>query len=316
MSTKQNSLKFSLLDMGIIATSLTSVAIPQQLLAAPLKDDSISLNTKTHNSNISYASADLHSKNTAQLLATVPVDPEVFCQNYPYNSRCTGNGYKPSSQQPNQKPQQSKKTAEVKQTTGYSIGAKVSTLGFGIEGTKQFTPNFNGRLGLNYFGLGLNEEESDIKYDANLNLFSIAALGDWYPWKSNGFHLTTGLVYNDNNADATGEATGSQTFNIGDRTFTVTQVQKLKAKVKYSSSIAPYLGIGYGNPVRKGSQFAFSIDLGVMFTGSPDVELSSPNEGNIPQLADAIRREENQLKDELDKFSVYPVLSLGVSYQF
>ena len=53
-----------------------------------------------------------------------------------------------------------------------------------------------------------------------------------------------------------------------------------------------------------------------MFTGSPDVELSSPNEGNIPQLADAIRREEDQLKDELNKFSVYPVLSLGVSYQF
>ena len=44
MSTKQNSLKFSLLGMGIIATSLASVAIPQQLLAAPLKDDSISLN--------------------------------------------------------------------------------------------------------------------------------------------------------------------------------------------------------------------------------------------------------------------------------
>ncbi|HCF25945.1 MAG TPA: hypothetical protein DEV81_01685 [Cyanobacteria bacterium UBA11049] len=315
MLTKRDSLKFSLLGMSIIATSLIGVAIPQQLLAAPLKDNSISLNTKTHNSNISYTSADLQSKNIAQLLATRPVDPEVFCQNYPYNSRCTGNGYKPSSQQPKQKPE-SKKPAEVKQTTGYSIGGRVSTLGFGIEGTKQFTPNFNGRLGVNYFGLGLNEEESDIKYDANLNLFSIAALGDWYPWKSNGFHLTAGVVYNDNNADGTGEMTGSQTFNIGNRTFTVSEVQKLKAKVKYSSSIAPYIGIGYGNPVRKGSQFSFSIDLGVMFTGSPDVDLSSPNEGNFPQLADAIRREEDQLKDDLDKFSVYPVLSLGVSYQF
>lgn len=314
MSINRYSLKFSLLSMGIVATSLISVA-PQQLLAAPLKDNSISFNTKTHNSGISYTSADLHSKSIEQLLTTRPFDLEIFCQNYPYNSRCTGNGYKPSSQQPMQKPD-SKEPAEVKQTTGYSIDGRVSTLGFGIEGTKQFTPNFNGRLGVNYFSLGLNTKRSNIDFDANLNLFSIAALGDWYPWKSSRFHLTTGLVYNDNSADGTGKASGSQTFNIGGRIFTVSQVQDIKAKVTYSSPIAPYIGIGYGNPVRKGSQLAFSIDLGVMFTGSPDVDLSSPNEGNLPQLADAIAREKKRLQDKLDKFSVYPVLSVGLSYQF
>ncbi|HCF25946.1 MAG TPA: hypothetical protein DEV81_01690, partial [Cyanobacteria bacterium UBA11049] len=155
-----------------------------------------------------------------------------------------------------------------------------------------------------------------IKYDANLNLFSIAALGDWYPWKSNGFHLTTGLVYNNNRADGTGEISSSQTFNIGNKTFTVSQVEKLKGKVRYSNPIAPYIGIGYGNPVRKGSQLSFSIDVGVMFTGSPDVDLSSAREGQFAQLAQAIKKEENRIKNDLDKFSVYPVLSLGVSYQF
>ncbi|MFM7372109.1 MAG: hypothetical protein ACKO2Z_30855, partial [Sphaerospermopsis kisseleviana] len=86
----------------------------------------------------------------------------------------------------------------------------------------------------------------------------------------------------------------------------------VKAKISLPNSVAPYLGIGWGNAVKSGNRWGFSANLGVMFAGSPKVELTAP----AYILAADVEAERKQLEDDLDWLNIYPVLSLGLSYQF
>ncbi|HCF25947.1 MAG TPA: hypothetical protein DEV81_01695, partial [Cyanobacteria bacterium UBA11049] len=172
MLIKRDLLQFRRFGMGILATCLTSVVTPQQLLATPLKAHSF--NTK-QNSDVSPATVQL--KHAEYLLAEQSIDSETFWKNYSDNTR--SDEYNLSSKQVIQA--KTKKPVEVKQRSGYSINSNLSTLGFGVEGTKQFTSNFNGRLGVNFAGLQVNQKQTNIKYGADLKFFSISALGDWYP---------------------------------------------------------------------------------------------------------------------------------------
>jgi hypothetical protein len=67
------------------------------------------------------------------------------------------------------------------------------------------------------------------------------------------------------------------------------------------------------------------VNLGVVFSGSPEATVTSNFSGEIPaELRDEVvaaadrtlENEEEDLNDELDLLGVYPVLSLGFSYQF
>jgi len=46
------------------------------------------------------------------------------------------------------------------------------------------------------------------------------------------------------------------TIRIGDRDFTVSDVGDIKGEVEFKD-VAPYIGIGFGNPVRLGKGFGF-----------------------------------------------------------
>lgn len=53
-----------------------------------------------------------------------------------------------------------------------------------------------------------------------------------------------------------------RTITIGDRSFTVSDVGDIEGEVEFKD-IAPY--IGFGNPVKPGRQWGFTVDLGVRF---------------------------------------------------
>lgn len=291
-------------------------------------NDSISLKTNPWTSNISYAAADLQLKDEftlveqtmeEQLLAR-EVDIDTFCQNYPFNSRCAN--YQPPAQRRKQEQPVAQPTVE-RQFSGYAVTGRVSTLGFGIEGTGAISPNFNGRLGLNYFEFGIDTEQSDIEYDADVQLLSVSALVDWFPSERSEFRVTAGLAYNNNKVDAI--ARPATNLEIGGIDFPTELIGQLEGELTFPNTISPYIGIGYGNPVNRDRRFGFSVDLGVLFTGSPNVDLNAtgPVAGALigapvvgPLLNQAIQEEEDDLEDDLSGLSVYPVLSVGLSYQF
>ena len=81
--------------------------------------------------------------------------------------------------------------------------------------------------------------------------------------------------------------------------------------------INSHIGIGWGNAVGKNKQWSFSFDLGVIYQGSPKVNLSA----NGTSSGDAafqrnLAREEQSLEGELEDFQFYPVISFGICYSF
>ncbi len=145
-------------------------------------------------------------------------------------------------------------------------------------------------------------------------LFSGSLLLDWHLLKS-AFRLSGGLVLNQNKLDLTSR-TDDDLFIIDDVAYSREEVGDLAGRVDFNA-ISPYLGIGWGDAVGENSRLSFFFDLGILFQGSPQVELNATG----PIASDAgfrrhLNREEKEIEDETEKFTVYPVIALGITYKF
>lgn len=200
------------------------------------------------------------------------------------------------------------------EAAGLALGARVSTLGLGVEVTTAFTPFLNGRAGFNYLTYSDTRTESGIRYDADLELQSVTALLDWHPF-AGGLRVTAGAVFNDNQLDMTAKPATS--FTIGNNTYLPNQVGVMSGKVTFDD-VAPYLGIGWGNAVGDGQRFSFALDLGVLFQGSPQAKLTAVGGllASDPAFLADLRLEEQNLNNELDNFELYPVVGAGLAYRF
>jgi hypothetical protein len=88
------------------------------------------------------------------------------------------------------------------------------------------------------------------------------------------------------------------------------------------NSTAPYLGVGWGNPVAKDKTWGFVMDLGILFQGSPKVT-STVNCGaaiqgtpTCTQLKNDVATSTTKLESDSSSFKYWPVISLGLSYHF
>lgn len=192
-------------------------------------------------------------------------------------------------------------------TGNFGVGTKLGTTGIGLEGTFGMTEHVNLRASISGFNYSLDLEEEDIEYDGRLRLRNAGLLADWHPF-SGGFRVSAGGFYNGNKFN--GSASGQ--LDIGNSTYTA----DLDLGIDFRR-FAPYLGLGYGNAVRS-TGLSFAMDVGVMFAGSPRVglegELTGPDDSNGFQ--DDLRRERQDLEDELDSYKYWPVLTIGLSYRF
>lgn len=184
------------------------------------------------------------------------------------------------------------------------LGVKIGTPGVGIEVGMPFTSKIGGRLGLNYFTYSYDTKQEGIEYDANLNLFTIGALVDWYP-TGNIFRLTGGLLYNGN--EVKGKAKGD--IKIGDNEYTDV---KVKAGIDFDD-IAPYVGIGWDTSFGAEKKWGFIGDIGFIYHGIPHVSFSATGTGIDP---DDVKKEKEDLEDSIKKYEWYPVVTLGFIYRF
>lgn len=120
-------------------------------------------------------------------------------------------------------------------------------------------------------------------------------------------------MYNDNVLHLKARFTENQ--EIGGTTYTPGEIGTLSGEVGFEKSV-PYAGIGWGNAAR-GRGLGFSLEIGAMFQGSPEVSLRG--DGGLagdPAFEDDLRREEEEAEEDLEDFKIYPVVSLGLSYHF
>jgi len=204
-----------------------------------------------------------------------------------------------------------------------ALNVTLGTTGLGLEWDQPLHPKLHLRAAVSYGQLNRSEESDGIDYDAEVTLGGAALLLDWHPF-AGGFRVSTGLAITAFDIGLEADTNGE--YEIGDHTYTGNP--HLDADIDYAP-IAPYFGIGWGRAF-DASGWAMTFELGVLLLGDPSVTLdasgrvSSPdiNGGNPFDVASSaqfqqdLERERQQLEDDIDDFTFYPVLNLGVSYAF
>lgn len=106
----------------------------------------------------------------------------------------------------------------------------------------------------------------------------------------------------------------TSTFQIGSQTYTSAEVGTLRAGASFDDW-APYAGIGLD--FRLLDTLGLHFDGGVLRQGSPMVTLSA--DGPIAtnaQFQQELEAERLELEQSVDDYKYYPVVSVGLSFNF
>ncbi len=199
-----------------------------------------------------------------------------------------------------------------------TLGAVAGTTGLGADLAWRFNERFG--ISARYTG-GIKREidysTNDVNYDGDVSLAGGKLTLDYYPFAS-GFFLSAGLMLPDIDADIVGRPRKAA-YEFNSQEYPTDALGTLHGKATLVDGVRPYAGLGWRQAHRSG--FGVFAEIGVIPT-DPDVSLRTSigyEDTNLPgsaQLREEIRQEEERLKDEAEKWPVYPVAVLGVSYTF
>ena len=191
---------------------------------------------------------------------------------------------------------------------GIGVAGHVGTLGVGVDVAIAATPNIGLRAGGNIMPLEIDATVEDVDFTLELQSPQFMALVDLYP--SGGFRISGGLRYSSSNIVLTGDV--SQSIELGGTNY---DLDRLVGTI-VTEDIAPYVGIGFGNPAA--GPFGFFFDLGVAYQGEPVLELEAAGTATaLPGFDDDLEEKRVEVEDALQKyFKFYPVISIGISIGF
>ncbi len=195
-----------------------------------------------------------------------------------------------------------------------ALGGSLGTTGGAVEVQTQITPAIQLRGGYNYFQYGVDDTYDDIAYDGDLDLTTWGAFVDFRPF-TNSFIVTAGAYFGEKTLGLS--ATPTASVQIGNQTFTPAQVGTLNMAADLEDS-APFVGLGWDTTFQGGTGLGFKFIAGAMFTGSPDVTLTSTGGSlsNDSNFQNQLAIEEQNLRNDIDDYKVYPVVQLGLTYSF
>jgi hypothetical protein len=163
-------------------------------------------------------------------------------------------------------------------------------------------------------GLGFSHSVNvnDNEYDGHLKLLQGGLYFDVFPFRSSGFRLTAGALINDDELSAHAVPNEQGNYKIGDDY--VPAVGPAPSATVTLPRVMPYVGIGYGHkPVSKG--FGLTFDLGVAY-GRPRTHYNVPAIYSMFTTQANIDEQEQKITDKVERYKVYPVVQIGVSYRF
>jgi hypothetical protein len=204
---------------------------------------------------------------------------------------------------------------------GVAAAVRVGTPGYGLELDLGLADRFGARLGYSFLDYNHTIDDTDLRYDGKLKISNASALLDWYVF-GNAFHLTAGATNGGVKVNASGRPSGG-TYELNGTTYTAAQVGSVGGRIEFGNSVAPYVGLGWGNPVSGARRLTFLFDVGVFYGGTPSVTLTATCGTASPQgtplctrLQQDVQAERHRLEDDVDLARWYPVVNLGLAYRF
>jgi hypothetical protein len=209
------------------------------------------------------------------------------------------------------------------------IGVKLSTLGVGVEVATPLTSKLNVRGGFNFFRYSRSITNDGVVYDGHLHLQSGEAHLDWFPF--GGFHVSPGLLfYNGNAVTATAAVPGGNTITLGGTQYESDPAAPVTGTGNLDFiKVAPSIMVGVGNLIpRNGRHYSFLFEVGGAYQGAARVALNFA--GNVcdttgticrpissdPTVQANIQAQQLKIKNDLNPYRFYPVISGGVGFNF
>lgn len=223
--------------------------------------------------------------------------------------------------------------AAEKDMMGLAVGAGIGTLGwsfhvdydidsvFGVGLVYNTFPTVDKRKHL--FGnelagqtleqvAGIDQYVDSLAADWGFDLQSYGLILNWHPTESE-LRVSLGGFVNDNEVaiKSTKAVSASTYYSIGGKLYGGDKVGRITGTATYND-FATYLGVGYDLKVEP--EFGVSFDAGAYYQGNAHVQLvsSASSAGVVSHLP----QEEISINHKLNAASLWPVLKVGVYYQF
>lgn len=198
--------------------------------------------------------------------------------------------------------------------SGLGASVQIGTPGYGATlWTPLAGPFADVRLGFNTLTLNHTLNSGGNPYAVHADLRTLPLLVDWYPFGF-GFHLTGGVVYNDNRANYTAVPQNGE-YVINGQPYPAALLGNVSGTVTYPH-LAPYLGFGFGDPFSGILPLFFTADFGAFYQKTPDVTLVSSAASGNPALEAQLATQAARIQSDLGKYRWYPVISFGVGVSF
>lgn len=197
--------------------------------------------------------------------------------------------------------------ATAQEQSRFSVGVTGGTLGIGPEVSVQASRKIGLRASATFLSVSKEFEGDSLTYDGTAKLKSGGVMVDFRP-SGGGFRLSAGARINGNRATAV--ATPAAPVDIDGTLYTPAQVGTVTGGLDFKN-LAPMLTLGYSD-THQGLRF--SLDAGAMFQGNPRVQNFTASGGGV-SAAD-LAAERDSVQQDVDGYKVWPVLQIGLGYNF
>jgi hypothetical protein len=219
--------------------------------------------------------------------------------------------------------------ASVHPFSSVGVGATFSSLGIGFEAATPLSRSTDVRAGMNLLGYSTTFSNSGINYDATLQLRSVDALLDWYPFRGS-FHVSPGaMLYNGIQLKANTSVAAGEYFSLNNAGYISAPGDPVggNASLKFGPA-APMVLAGWGSLVPHNKHFSIPFEAGFVFSGAPHTLLNmtgnvcNPDGANCraissdPTVQSNILAQQKIFNNDVSEFKVYPVISIGFAYRF
>lgn len=190
-----------------------------------------------------------------------------------------------------------------------NVGLVGSSTGAGVSVTVPVSPLADVRVQTGNGSINATITAGGNPYNGTLKLSNQSLIVDFHPAR-NAFIISGGAFNNGNTVSAVGQSQNG-TITINGQTYTVNEAGTVSATASWGNA-APYVGLGFA-PMNHHSGFA--LDAGAAFQGAPSVVLTSSGSlANDPAFQQNLNQAKDQIRQALQKFNVFPVITLRYSF--
>jgi hypothetical protein len=183
-----------------------------------------------------------------------------------------------------------------------------------LSAAYRFSDHFGVNGGASYLSVTLDRTIEGVPYSATYRPMSELVSVRYFPWKNKSFFISAGVFFNQNRLSGT--ASDANGITLDGTTYPPGVVGTVHMSIE-QQPVNPYLSIGWTYVYfDKAHHWSLGSELGVIYTGTPTVNMS--RSGGIPDASvdAALEQERKQVQHYANRFQFWPVLKVTLSCSF